>query len=97
MAAMTNNNSRTAHEVLLHVLDHVRPAHLHDHIGSVMQRRGVGLPDRRAGKRHGLKGGERRIRWRMKLALDDVLDHVARNSRRCVLQLRQLGPVVRCE
>ena len=42
-------------EVPLHVLDHVRPAHLHDHVGSVVQRRGMGLSDRRAGERRGSK------------------------------------------
>ena len=74
-------------EVLLHILDHVRPAHLHDHIGSVVQRGVVGLPYRRAGKRHRLKGGKRRIDWRVKLAFDDRLDDLGRNGRRRVLEL----------
>jgi hypothetical protein len=72
-----------------------RPADVHDHIGAVVQGGGMGLPHRRTREWHGVKAGERRIRRGMKLALDDVLDRLGRNRRRRVLQLAQLGPVVR--
>ena len=60
----------------------------------LVQRGGMDLPDRCTRERHGLKCGERLIGRRMKLALDDVLDHLARDRRRRVLQLAQLGPVI---
>jgi len=47
----------------------------------------VGLPYRSAGERRRLKGGKCRIDLRVKLAFDDLLDDLARDGRRRVLEL----------
>ncbi len=82
-------------EVLVHLLDHVWPSHLHDNFGPVVQCCQVRLPDRCARKRLPMKARKHSLLPRVELTLDGVLHHVGRDSRSRVLELGQFGPILR--